>query len=108
MRFTLHYRGPLKANASPADKHELRRHFHKQLRRLWAEEPLSRFTDFLQPGPGTVGSIFATTPANGFLFAHIVCEQLATVAELDILLQWPQPPGAIISQGGDIDNRLKT
>jgi hypothetical protein len=23
-------------------------------------------------------------------------------------LLWPQPAGAIISQGGDIDNRLKT
>ena len=30
------------------------------------------------------------------------------VAELDVHVLWPQKPGAIISSGGDIDNRLKT
>lgn len=38
MEFTLHYRGPLKAatgrNKRKDHKHDLRRHFHKQLKEL--------------------------------------------------------------------------
>ena len=30
MRFTLYYRGELKANARPDAKHSLRRHFHRR------------------------------------------------------------------------------
>ncbi len=39
MQFTLHYRGPLKAASNKdrrrSHKHELRKHFHKQLAELW-------------------------------------------------------------------------
>lgn len=107
MRFTLHYRGKLKSAASPADKQALRRHFHVQLRRLWSEAPLTAYHNFLTPSSDP-RSLSAITESNGFQFAHLVCERLATVAELEVLLLWPQLPGAIVSAGGDIDNRLKT
>lgn len=107
MRFTLHYRGRLKSAASPVDKQALRRHFHVQLCRLWNETPLTAFQEFLKPNADP-GSLSAITEANGFQFAHLICERLGTVAELEVLLLWPQPPGAIVSAGGDIDNRLKT
>lgn len=46
---------------------------------------------------------------NGqFTFAPLVNEKISLVAEIDITLLWPQRPGAIITSGGDIDNRLKT
>ncbi len=34
---TLHYRGPLAAKSRPVQKHDLRRHFHKQLMDLWKQ-----------------------------------------------------------------------
>ena len=105
MRFILHYRGKLKSAAPPAEKQALRRHFHEQLRKLWSEAPLSAFQRFLAPSATALSAI---TEANGFQFAHLVCERLGTVAELEILLLWPQAPGAIESAGGDVDNRLKT
>jgi hypothetical protein len=37
-----------------------------------------------------------------------VCQHLHLVADLQIHILWPQSPGAIISSGGDIDNRIKT
>lgn len=45
---------------------------------------------------------------HGFEFAPLVCEKVALVAELQVQMLWPQAPGAIVSAGGDIDNRLKT
>ena len=44
MRFTLHYRGPLKANRGARDKHLLRRYFHEQLSLLWDQAPLPTVT----------------------------------------------------------------
>jgi hypothetical protein len=38
----------------------------------------------------------------------LVTEELKGVAELDIALLRPGAPGRIVTQGGDIDNRLKT
>jgi hypothetical protein len=47
MEFTLYYRGPLKAatgrNKRKDHKHDLRRHFHKQLKELWKLPQLSEF-----------------------------------------------------------------
>jgi hypothetical protein len=36
------------------------------------------------------------------------CEEIHLIAELNITLLRPEPPGQIITQAGDIDNRLKT
>ena len=44
----------------------------------------------------------------GFNFAPLVAENLQLVAEIEISLLRPEPPGQIVNQGGDIDNRLKT
>jgi hypothetical protein len=49
MRFTLHYRGPLRANGSTAHKYELRRHFHTQLKVLWGQKPLTDQPELLKP-----------------------------------------------------------
>jgi hypothetical protein len=105
--FTLYYRGELKANGKPAEKHAIRRQFHTQLKDLWEHLPLSGFAAKLlcEPSPGELG-VFRKQ--HGFTFAPLVCERLGLVAELSIRLLWPAAPGAIITSGGDIDNRLKT
>jgi len=33
---------------------------------------------------------------------------MKTVAELEVHVLRPEPPGSLLTQGGDIDNRLKT
>lgn len=112
MQFTLYYRGRLRSNASPADKHVLRQHFHEQLKRLWTQPPLSGFVRMLLPERrtdlGSPGEVSIVQQLHGFEFAPLVCEKVSLVAELQIQMLWAQAPGAIVSQGGDIDNRLKT
>lgn len=107
MEFTLHYRGDLKANRGAADKHALRRHFHSQLAILWEQEPLKHMGDLLGQGKAVEGSSIIRN-INGFDFAPLVNEKLHLIAELSITMLRPEPPGSIITQAGDIDNRLKT
>jgi hypothetical protein len=112
VQFTLYYRGRLKSNAGPADKHALRQHFHRQLKRLWTQPPLADYVRMLLPERlndlGLPEELSIIKKLHGFEFAPLVCEKVALVAELQIQMLWPQAPGAIVSAGGDIDNRLKT
>jgi hypothetical protein len=107
MEFSLHYRGLLKANAGPAEKHRLRQHFHVQLAQLWGQLPLKNYPKLLDPArpPGDLSVLRNLGP---FLFAPLVAERLHMVAELGITMLRPEPPGRIVTQAGDIDNRLKT
>lgn len=107
MQFTLTYRGSLKSNARPKEKHVLRQHFHRQLKLLWAAYPLSEYGDWLQP-LDEKNEISVLRHVHGFTFAPLVCRKMRAVAELDIKLLWPHASGSIITNGGDIDNRLKT
>ena len=106
MEFTLYYRGELKANPRPRDRHRLRRRFHAQLKELWDEPPLKgmRTTLLDAPGPGDKSIVHSI---KSFEFAPLVCSDLRLVADLRIMLLRPEPPGSIITQAGDIDNRLK-
>ena len=111
MEFTFVYRGSLKANGRPAEKQAIRRIFHEQLKELWKQPPL---TDFGPPR----GHLLDDNPPQGdisiiqrvgtFRLAPLVASQLHLIAELDITFLRPEAPGAVITQGGDIDNRLKT
>ncbi len=107
MEFTLYYRGELRTNRGPKEKQVLRRFFHVQLKRLWQQMPLKERHKLLtkEPAKGSIGIIQSI---NGFNFAPLVTEGLNLVAELKITLLRPEPPGSIITQAGDIDNRLKT
>ena len=107
MRLVLHYRGPLKANGNPSEKHELRRIFHKQLKKLWAQKPLVEIPVWIQPvkDPNTYHFLRSL---GSYTFVPLVTAEVDAVAELEITLLRPEPPGRLITQGGDIDNRLKT
>ncbi len=126
MEFTLYYRGPLKAATSSKrrrdEKHELRKRFHEQLKELWNQVPLSRHREFLNPSHNMVTNlrkdeerIYLSTDnltllhdVGAFQFAPTVSSRLDMVADLTITLLRPEPPGQIVTQSGDIDNRLKT
>jgi len=109
VEFTLCYRGPLlattRSNTRKDHKHDdLRKHFHLQLRALWQQQPLSSHKEFIDPGSdGNI--IHAVEP---FQFVATVSSKLQMVADLSLTMLRPEPPGRIVTQSGDIDNRLKT
>ena len=102
MDFTLIYEGPLAANARPNQKHDIRRKLHPQLKELWEHPPLNQFYWKARQGSQHLRSV------SGYEFATIVHPEWHFNAKLDILMLRPEPPGSIITPGGDIDNRLKT
>lgn len=108
MEFILYYRGELKANGGSADKHKLRQQFHPQLKALWEQLPFGEYKELLlRPRPQAL-DVCLLRAVGEFTFAPLVSESIYMVAELDILMLRPEPPGKIITQGGDIDNRIKT
>ena len=106
MEFRLFYRGLLKSNGDRAEKQNVRRQFHPQLKKLWIQEPLAGSEEYLD---GNSERIHLVYPISNFNFACLISERHKTYAELDILFLRPEPSGQIIKTGGgDIDNRLKT
>ena len=112
MDFTLHYRGPLyaasKRNSRKKHKHQLRQHFHKQLKELWDLPQLEDVKSYLRAEPAHEGDIALLRPVGPFEFAPLVATQLRLFASIEIVMLRPEPDGKIFEQGGDIDNRLKT
>ena len=106
MQLTLHYRGPLRSNGNPSHKHDLRRLFHAQLATLWKQEPLLEAPKLLAPREPSEYSLLR--PLGAFTFAPLVSAEMNATAELAVTLLRPEPPGNLLTQGGDIDNRLKT
>ncbi len=107
MEFTLVYQGPLKANGSPKEKQCIRRAFHRQLQILWQQRPLCNCPDLLQESLSE-GQDSILRKVGPFTFAPLVNKTLDWIAELEVMFVRPEAPGALITQGGDIDNRLKT
>jgi len=103
MEFTLYYQGKLRANGTAEEKHTIRQYFHRQLRELWNQRPLSEWQHFLNPK----GAISIISQVGPFQFAPLVSSRIDLLADLEITMLRPGQPG-IISHGGDIDNRLKT
>ena len=107
MRLMLHYRGALKANGGVVHKHDLRGLFHAQLKTLWGQKPLAEQPALLQP-KSREGDYSLLRPQGPFTFVPLITAEMNVVAELFITLLRPEPPGGLITRGGDIDNRLKT
>lgn len=107
MRFTLFYRGELKSNRGVSDKQAIRRVFHPQLKCLWSHPPLADFREWLQPEPKP-GAITLVEQVGKFQFVPLVSERIHMVAEIEITMLKPGPPGDLVSHAGDLDNRVKT
>lgn len=106
MHFRLFYQGPLRSNGNPDHKHRIRRCFHSQLAQLWSQEPLKDTMRAINLDPARGAAL--GTRAGGYLFVPLVSQALELVAAIEITMLRPEPPGRVITQGGDIDNRLKT
>jgi hypothetical protein len=112
MRFRLVYEGTLKPHSSKymdrnRTKQVLRRYFHSQMSILWNSPPLGNHrVKYYFDQPGDDNS--PTKVVKGFHFVPLISQFFCTVTELEILFLRPEKPGSIITQGGDIDNRIKT
>jgi hypothetical protein len=131
MEFRLIYDGLLlsavddrhrKSDGRKRHKHDIRKQFHPQLKKLWASHPwllhLQENTyggvtrAWAERDGGQFESALETianrwTRSNGFRFVPLVREELGLLCSLEILYLRPAKPGSIVSSG-DIDNRLKT
>ena len=106
MEFRLTYEGKLLSRANPTHVHDIRKKFHKQLKKLWAEHPVlnrGHSTSPVIPLPGT--SMREIIHKNEFNWLPIVTKKNGLVCGLDILMLREGPPGRTIT---DIDNQLKT
>ena len=105
MQFRLYYRGPLKANGGPKEKQQLRKKFHFQLEDLWNRWPLSGVAEDclnLDSNSNVIKEV------GDWKFSSVVNAKYSLVTELEITILRPEDPGSVITQGGDLDNRLKT
>ena len=129
MEFHLLYSGRLKASGGLEDKHAIRKQINPQLAQLWNTHPAMqqmRESDFPVLGESfadpTIHSAnicegyasltldqFANEFRIGdFRFVPLICKGFLTTCTLDILFLRSAPPGKLISESGDIDNRIKT
>lgn len=106
MRFILYYRGPLPSNGSPMEKHFIREAIHPQIVQVWSIPPLDGVAHIHLNNDDPEHNLF--TEVDGHLFGCLVSSKIHCTAEIDITLLRPEEPGALLAQGGDIDNRLKT
>jgi hypothetical protein len=104
MQFRLLYEGELKANGDTRDKQMLRRCFHSQLKELVQCKPFEPFRKLIDANHVRAKII----RVGNFNFVPLITEKLQHVAVLRITLLSKGEPGAVITQGGDLDNRLKT
>jgi hypothetical protein len=103
MEFRLFYKGPLQSNGGIDDKQKIRREFHSQLKNLWEQEPLKGLKEGFEDLESKI-----IKEIGKFKFMPLVCDHLKLIAQVNILLLKHEEPGRIVTQGGDIDNRLKT
>src|SRR5262245_55338228 len=111
MQFRLLYAGALYAHQDekklPRRRHhvhDIRRSFHKQLKKLWNEHPILANEEFKKSG--VVGrQPIKDFAQDGFCFRPLANETNGLVCGLDILLLRDGKPGKALA---DIDNRLKT
>lgn len=109
MEFRLVYEGHLPAQGARSEhKWAIRRALHPQLETLWAQHPALREHRSWLDVPPVPGQTSVMVERSGTWFAPLVTSRLNLYAEVSVLLFRHQPRGAVLSEGGDVDNRLKT
>ena len=109
MEFRLLFEGEVmpRQRATLADIHAIRIQLHPQLRKLWDHPPLNDCRGWLRlPGQDNDYAVFEQRGTR--TYAPIVTKRADLIGELDIIFLRQQAKGQLISEGGDIDNRLKT
>jgi hypothetical protein len=116
MEFRLVYSGELlgasRTDTRSTHKHEIRKNFHFQLKRLWEISANLRewymHDDPGQPVVRTWERHAKRFRFNGVSYVPLNFEELGVGCRIDVLMLRPDQPGQTLIQSGDIDNRLKT
>jgi hypothetical protein len=99
----------------PGHKHDIRKQFHPQLRRLWQEAPQMNH----EPTPGimtwnapkkthTIEHLMDRFKSVDYNFVPLVTEQLSVFCELEILFLRKDQLRSVVRSTGDIDGKIKT
>jgi hypothetical protein len=119
MEFRLTYEGPLMGagnnNPRASHKHDIRRRFHAQLKRLWQVHPMlshSKAFNWDQTKPpdqqeSRVSELAREYTRNGYRFVPLVLPELRLLCGVEVLFLRPSAPGGVL-RSADLDNRLKT
>ena len=134
LELRLTYTGTLlgcsRSNTRASHKHEIRREFHLQLKRLWRVHPALKQKPAMWASRGScpvpddspdIGSSWTTSMGQlfrdylaeqnerfGYRFVPLVTDALGLGCQLEILMLRPDGPGVQLVHSGDLDNRLKT
>ena len=116
MQLRLTYQGSLLGangkNTRADHKHEIRKCFHKQLKRFWELHPVLSKLSLQDANCPTrhymiIPYLSEKFGRYGYNFVPLISEFFVVSCSLSILLLRPDSPGKII-RSGDLDNRLKT
>lgn len=125
LKFRLTYQGLILSenskgrlqNARASHKHSIRKHFHKQLSRLWEINNVLRSADEGRPSNGvrfaqpayrnSINGLCERFSFFGYRFVPLITHDLDVLCSVDVLFLRHADPGSVFSKG-DIDNRLKT
>ncbi len=86
----------------------IRRKLHPQLEQLWKTHPALNEAPFEAGLASTQKKLKEPVVVKGYEFRPLVRKSLRLVCALDILFMRQEEPGALVLQGGDLDNRIKT
>lgn len=116
MRFRLLYEGRLlgatQRNPRSEHKHEIRRRFHSQLKKLWKDNPYLMGVplagrperEAYDYHPTNLAEIYRT---GNYKCTPLVMEEDRAMVDISVLLLRPGPIGVVV-QSGDLDARLST
>ena len=105
MHFCLHYTGRLKSRDNASGKHAIRECLHPQLAALFKTPALSQFI-----GRSRMQDELAefSRVVGGKTFRFVIGQEFHAVAALNIIVLLPGKGTHLLTNGGDIDNRIKT
>jgi hypothetical protein len=109
MKFTLIFTGSIRPRGSLKEIHDIRLALAPQIQELWNFEPLASEGRKWLRSPGEKDGEYAVFEQRGtHVFAPLVSKRNDLHCELFVTLLRKQAAGQLVTEGGDIDNRLKT
>lgn len=108
MEFCLFYQGKLKSRDRAAGKHAIRAALDAQVRSICHSDTFRGTFEPDWEGKRKVTEKPMFVERGGRRFWFLISEHLATTANLGLTVLVPHEVARIVSNGGDIDNRVKT
>jgi hypothetical protein len=102
--------GSNKGDPRARHKHEIRKVFHRQLKRFWEHHPMLRQSMAYENFRATKTLVESRADAfarNGYRFVPLATTSMSLHCSLSILFLRPDVPGGLL-KSADLDNRLKT